>query len=367
MKGPQAIVWPMDSAMVAGGASPCCPKNFSHGAERHPESTAVGHAAVSAGLRRKDSAAMVLRMQVHDADRRLVLRAGLLAPATLLGACGTPLPLTLPPGSSPAAAAAQARLMDSAQAHGLDAYRQLTDISVAFTGPWRPLINRIQPEVVDRAYRGNSEERLLPALGTVAQSWRGSDDARLRKHVFWQRPDATAARPGELGLWYDGRTNTDTARATASALVAECCGLFLLGPLWLVGRCMPIEVSGTERVDGRLCDAVQVWLRPGLGYSLQDRVTVLVDRDGHLTRRLRFTLEGFAGTQGAVAEVDWLDYSRRFGVLWPTRFYEEVVHPLRLPAHDWALSGLSVNRGFGLADLRGPSLSGAAAAPAAPL
>lgn len=318
-------------------------------------------------LHHQKTAVMVFRMQAPAVDRRLLLRAGLLAPAALLGACGTPLPLTAPPGSNKAAAAAQARLMDSAQAHGLEAYRQFTDISVAFTGQWRPLINGIQPEVVDRAYRGPSEERLLPALGAVAQSWRGSDDARLRKHVFWQRGNAAAGKPDALGLWYDGKPSTDAARMAASALVAECCGLFLLGPLWLVGRCVPLEVSGTERVNGRLCDAVQVWLRPGLGYARQDRVTVLVDRDDQRTRRLRFTLEGFAGTQGAVAEVDWLDFSRRFGVLWPTRFYEEVVHPLRLPAHDWVLSGLSVNRGFGLADLRGPSLSGAAAAPATPL
>ena len=306
-------------------------------------------------------------MQAPDANRRLVLRAGLLSPAALLGACGTPLPLSPPPGSSAGAAAAQARLMDSAHAHGLAAYRQYTDISVAITGQWRPLIDRIQPEVVDRAYRGRSEERLLPALGAVAQSWRGSDDPRLRKHVFWQRGDAATAKPDELGLWYDGRASTDVARANASALVAECCGLFLLGPLWLVGRCVPLEVNGTERVNGRLCDAVQVWLRPGLGRSPQDRVTVLVDRDDQLTRRVRFTLEGFVSTRGAVAEVDRMDFSRRFGVLWPTRFYEEVVHPLRLPAHDWALTGLSVNRGFGIADLHGPDLSGSAAAPAAPL
>jgi len=306
-------------------------------------------------------------MQAPNPDRRRLLSVGLLAPAALLGACGTPLPLNPPLASSAAAAAARSRLMDSALAHGLPAYREYKDISVAFTGQWRPLINRIQPEVVDRAYRGSSEERLLPSMGAVAQSWRGSDDPRLRKHVFWQRSDAATARPAELGLWYDGQASTDAVRAAASALVAECCGLFLLGPLWLADRCIPFEVTGTERVYGRLCDAVQVWLRPGLGRSLQDRVTVLVDRDDQLTRRLRFTLEGFAGTRGAVAEVDWLAFSRHFGVMWPTLFYEEVVHPLRLPAHDWALSGLSVNRGFGLADLRGPSLTGAAAAPAAPL
>ncbi len=313
------------------------------------------------GWHRLRRAASVHAMQAIDLQRRLLVKAGLLSPAALLGACATPLPLDVPAASTAAASQAQALLLDSAQAHGLDAYRRCRDISVAFKGQWRPFINRIQPAVVDQAYRGDSEERLIPALGVVAQSWRGSEDPRLRKHVFWQRGSTADPRAGELALWVDGQRSTDAAMAEASALVAECCGLFLLGPLWLVDRCQPFEVSGTERVDGRLCDAVQCWLRPGLGHSPQDRVTVFVDRKDQLTRRLRFTLEGFAGTRGAVAETDWLDHGRHFGVLWPTQFYEEVVHPLRLPAHDWRLSGLSVNRGFSVDDLRGPRLSGAAA------
>jgi hypothetical protein len=53
--------------------------------------------------------------------------------------------------------------------------------------------------------------------------------------------------------------------------------------------------------------------------------------------------------------------------LWPMRSYEEVVHPLRLPAHDWYVTGLDVNRGHGIDALRGPVFTGAAAAPAAAL
>ena len=71
--------------------------------------------------------------------------------------------------------------MDSALAHGLEAYRQYQDISVAFTGQWRPLINGIQPEVVDRAYRGASEERLLPSLGSSGW-WRKTGVMRLPFH-----------------------------------------------------------------------------------------------------------------------------------------------------------------------------------------
>jgi hypothetical protein len=96
--------------------------------------------------------------------------------------------------------------------------------------------------------------------------------------------------------------------------VAESYGLFLLGPLWLHGRGLPAALDGTERVDGRLCDVLQVWSRPGLGLSAQDRISLCVDRAIGLVRRTRFTLEGFAGTRGAVARVDTFDHESRFGV-----------------------------------------------------
>lgn len=39
--------------------------------------------------------------------------------------------------------------------------------------------------------------------------------------------------------------------------------------------------------------------------------------------------------RAAVAEVDTFEHARRFGVLWPMRSYERLVHPLPLPVHDW--------------------------------
>ena len=65
--------------------------------------------------------------------------------------------------------------------------------------------------------------------------------------------------------------------------------------------------------------------------------------------------------------VDTFDHQRRFGVLWPMRSYEEVVHPIRLPAHDWFVTGLDVNRGYGPEAIEGPQFSGRAAAPASGL
>jgi hypothetical protein len=302
-----------------------------------------------------------------DVTRRRLIAAPLLRalPSTALvpwlGGCATPLPLS--GAARPVSAAAQRRLLDSAEAHGLADYRRIADINIGYDGQWRPLIDRIQPEVVDAGYRGASQERLLPQAGVNAQRYRGP---RGVKQVFWRR--GSAADPaGELLLRYDGALSDRADLRTAAALVAEAYPMFLLGPLWLVERAVPVGIDGTERVHGRLCDVVQLWLQPGFGQVRTDRVAALIDRDDHVTRRLRFTLEGFAGTRGAVAEVDTFAHRRLFGVLWPMRSYEEVVHPLRLPAHDWFITGLDVNRGYGADALRAPDFEGAAAMPARPL
>jgi hypothetical protein len=303
--------------------------------------------------------------------RRWLGVTALPAAGGLLGACGTPFPLATAAPTSASAAAAQ-RLAASADAHGLSAYRQITDINVSYGGQWRPLINRVQPEVVDEGFRGPSQERLMPAAGVVAQAYAG---VKGKKQVFWQRGKTVAAEgraQGQSAVWFNGQASEKAGELAAAALVAECYGWFLLGPLWLAsrqasGQAVPAEVAGTERVHGRLCDVVNVWLRPGFGHSANDRLSLLIDRDDHVTRRLRFTLEGYPGTRGAVAEVDTFEHARRFGLLLPMRSYEEVVHPLRLPAHDWFMTGLDVNRGYGVEALRGAQFSGAAAALAKPV
>lgn len=288
-------------------------------------------------------------------SRRAAL--GALGALTLpwLGACSTPLPLSK---QAPGDAAAAALLQESAQAHGLDAYRLINDINVAYGGQWRPIIHRVQPDVVDIGYRGPSQERLMPKLGINAQAYTGP---KGRKQVFWQR------NPAQASIWYDGQLSSSEPLTRAAALVADIYGFFLLGPLWVADRGLPWSSAGTERVDGRLCDVVESAITPGFGFSARDRVALCIDRADRITRRTRFTLEGFAGTQGAVAETDTFDYERRFGVMWPMRSYEEVVHPIRLPAHDWFITGLDVNRGYGAEALRGPQFSGAAAAPAKPV
>jgi hypothetical protein len=292
-----------------------------------------------------------------------------LAPLTLLPAlpgCGTPLPLA--PTRLPAGVDATAArwLRDCADRHGRSAFAALRDINVAYDGRWRPLIDRIQPEVVDKPWRQSSEERLLLRDGIIAQAHRGPAGAKQ----VWRQSARLPGQQGDVRIWYDGRPDAREGVRQAAALVADCYVFFLLGPLWLheqvaAGRA-PLALGERVRVDGRACQWVEAWLQPGFGLSAGDRASLAIDRDDLSCRRLRFTLEGYPGTQGAVAEVDWLALVRRHGIWWPAQSYERVVHPLPdFPAHDWQLTGLDVNRGYDAAALQGPVFAGAAAAPAA--
>ena len=200
----------------------------------------------------------------------------------------------------------------------------------------------------------------MPRASIVAQAYTGPMG---RKQVVWRR-ESNVGDVGDVAVWFNGVRSTDTAEQDAAALVAESYGLFLLGPLWLADRNLRMRMAGTERVDGRPCDVVDVWMTPGLGRAATDRVALCIDRTDGLVHRVRFTLEGFANTQGAVAEVDTFEHERRFGVVWPMRSHERIVHPIALPAHDWRITGLDVNRGYPANDLSVASFTGAAAAPA---
>ncbi|WP_157548911.1 hypothetical protein [Piscinibacter sakaiensis] len=272
-----------------------------------------------------------------------------------LAGCASLLPIGEPASATDPGAAAL--LAESADAHGLAAFRTLGDLSVSYDGRWRPLIDRLQPVLVDRGHRRTSQERLLLAEGRIGQSHRGPAGT---KHV---RRD-----PDGVAVWFDGEASTDRDVLDAAALVADAYRLFLLGPLALAGRPLPMRRAGGETVDGAACELVDVWLRPGLGRVARDRLTLAIDRRTRRMRRLRFTLEGLRSTQGAVAKVDCFEFVERHGVAWPTRFHERLRRPIPgLPVHDWTLTGLDADRGLDAAMLGGPGFSGLAQVPAAPL
>ncbi len=121
-------------------------------------------------------------------------------------------------------------------------------------------------------------------------------------------------------------------------------------------------------MDGRACNVLLAVRRPGHGPSAEDRYLLFIDREQRWLLRVRFTMDGLASKQEAVAEVNFFDHQRIAGIVWPTRFFERLKKPIpNLPVHDWRLVGLDVNRGLESAEVSGPSLTGKAATPARPL
>ncbi len=261
-------------------------------------------------------------------------------------------------------------LRASAAAHGVHAYETLTDVSVSYAGEWRALVNTLQPDLVDAGFRGHSQERLLPRGHLVAQAYTGP---KGRKQVVRR---TAAAKAGGVRVWLNGQETRDGNRRNAAALVADGYTLFLCGPIllvaaWAADRQAAMQPAPPQRItvgdQQHECDVIQLRLTPGLGLSRTDQLTVFIDRQERLMRRVRFTLDGLDSTRGAVAEVDTWGHVTLHGVRWPTRFHERLIRPIPLPVHDWHMTGLDVNRGFTAADIDAAEFAGSAAAPATSL
>ena len=298
-------------------------------------------------------------MRKPDLQRRALLGAVLAGPMIgALSGCSSPLPVSLTARSSPAATSL---LDESATAHGLPAFKGLSDISYSHDGSWRVLIDKLQPVLVDPGFRGKSEDRLLPRDGVIAMA---SSGPAGRKFVV-RRPSSHEF--GEVHVWFNGEEARDSERRAAAALVADLSRLILLGPMLLAERNLVLELGDVQRVNGMPCDVLRVQLAPGLGHSLFDQAALFIDRQERLLRRLRFSLEGLQSTKGTAHEVDMFDHQALHGMRLPTRFAEQRVQPTLIAVRDWRLTGLDVNRGFSVADLAGPELGGAARQPAAAL
>lgn len=270
----------------------------------------------------------------------------------LAGCAGRGVPQALVAGET---ANGREILQASAEAHGLAAWRQLRDVSVAYEGEWYGVVGRLQPTLIDAAFRQGSEERLL--LGDspiVGQSHRGPGG---QKQVLRTLDDVHVS--------YAGQPADDGEVRAAAALVADGYRLFLSGPFYFLNGNVHLERIDDTWVNGHHCDILLAVRRPGLGFAAEDRFLLYIDRQQRWLRRVRFTLDGLASTQGAVAEVDFFDHRRIAGVLWPTRYYERLKKPIpNLPVHDWRLIGLDVDRGMTAGELAVPGFAGRALAPA---
>ena len=282
-----------------------------------------------------------------------IFRGLTLAAVIFLSGCAS---RGMPPvGALEIQADARTLLQQSAEAHGLSAFREMTDISVAYASDWYGLVGKIQPTLVDPDFRQKSQERIIikPAP-VVAQLHTGPKGS---KRVF-RTSDATQVHYNEVA---DTRADV----VDAAALVADGYRMFLTGPFYFLDGNISLTTVGGESVNGRSCQTLLAIRRPGHGNAAEDRYLLFIDSENHYLRRLRFTMEGLESTRGAIAEVDFFDHQRIAGVVWPTRFYERLIKPIpNLPVHDWRLTGLDVNRGLSVADVIGGVFSSKAAVPA---
>jgi hypothetical protein len=269
------------------------------------------------------------------------------------------IPIPTQTSTSPAA---QALLMETQQAHGKEAFSKINDIAVSYDGVWPFLITKIQPKITDPQFRKTSEDRMLLREAAVVQFYQGSGGGKF----VWKQSEKPPAekQPAKVSVTYNGKLDTDIAMRDASHLVLEAYQLFLM-PAFYVQRAAWLELGKTEYIDGAPYETLIAIMRPGYGNAVEDRTMLYIDPKTKLVKRVRLTLEGTATTKGAFVETTYLAYQTIEGVVWPTQFYEALVSPFPgLPAHDFWLTGLDINRGLTNADFEGATYSARAAVPA---
>lgn len=285
--------------------------------------------------------------------------SALLLIAWLFTGCSS---MPLPQGTS-SQPQALALLEQAQQAHGKAAFAAVKDISVSYTGTWFSAITKIQPEITDIAFRQTSEERMLMADGLIAQIHSGPGGEKM---VMEDSKTLMAGQNnGALSIWYNQAPHTGAPQMAASHIVLHAYQLFLY-PAFYVQRASLLELAGSDVVNGRPCDKLLAVLRPGIGNSAEDRVQLCIDKQDKRVRSTWLTLEGSEPSKGAVVSVVYDKFVEVGGVVWPAHFYETVVSPLAgLPAHDFSLSGIDINRGLTRADFADGKFLNKAAEPAA--
>jgi hypothetical protein len=238
--------------------------------------------------------------------------------------------------------------------HGGDVRKWATDLNFSADGEWGVLIQRIQPIVSDAEWRVRSQERILPAAGLYAAHWEGP----AGKKVVVRTPD-------QVSVYYNGVRETDERRLQASAMTADAFQLFHLGPSFFALRGASFVRLPDRREGGTNYHRLMTILRPGFGFSDEDRVVLWIDAMTRRLFRVHLTVEGFEATRGAHVDTTFREYRRVGPMLVPVRLHERVRGPLRLEVHRWTMIGADFDRGWSRADVDGPEFSGVAATTAA--
>ena len=141
--------------------------------------------------------------------------------------------------------------------------------------------------------------------------------------------------------------------------------MFTLGPLAL-----PTWVDNWQRLEdgkhkGKAYYRINGELRPGIGKSNSDFITLWVDKQSLLTLRMHITLEGFESTKGAHVDTTFLHSTKLDEFTLPTHFFERVLGPIKIDAHGWWYTGIDINRGLVPNDVALNGWSSSAQQPAA--
>ncbi|MEM0911692.1 MAG: hypothetical protein AAGJ37_11990 [Pseudomonadota bacterium] len=238
--------------------------------------------------------------------------------------------------------------------HGGHRLDELKDVNVAIDGDWYYLITRIQPLVTDHKYRQRSEERIILSPSTYAVTYQGEAGS---KQVFRSVNTTQVA--------YDDNPTFDEQTLSATALTSDAFYLFSLGPLALSGRNLDWERLDDGKQKNRSYYRINAEMTPGFGDSTSDFISLWVDKETNLTFRVHITLEGFETTKGAHVDTTYLNYTEIDGFTFPVHFFERVLGPIRIDAHEWWYTGIDINRALVTSDVSLGNWSPKAAVPAA--
>jgi len=234
--------------------------------------------------------------------------------------------------TSPADPKAIAIMERSAAAHG-DPWKRHSRVTVSFKGEWSRLATRIQPVLTDSAFRKSSVEIYRTGRKQVSQSHTGPEGTKM----------VTRDR-NSISVSYNGTPSDDSEKLDAAALVADAYTVFVFGSSWLAENGTGFQLLPGQSIDGEACHLVSGTLKPGIGRSPEDRFIAWISQDTGYLKRFQFTLNGLESTKGSDVDVTFSEMRiAPGGSVWPTHFIERVQRPVKIKAHDWRMTSLSLD------------------------
>ena len=270
-----------------------------------------------------------------------------------LAGCGalTPMPPLMAGGSTPAT---RDRLASTARAHGAEAFRRFYDINLRLTA--------LPMAVPTVDQEGVVELRALTRRGLIAghrPASAGASGARSTAGLDWHR-----RLPGDFGLpngpamaaWQSAAAITDGGRLDALAAATDLAWVALLGPLAFIDIGLDMESGPPLWVQGRRLDGLRLRRATVAGDPPAADYLLHIDPLSGLVVRI-----ACLPPSGDIVWLDLDDPVDRHGVRWPSRFSLRAqglgrwsgvgFGRLGDPLMRWQLTGLDVDRLYGLAAL----------------